>query len=118
MELHLPGRAESSAILVLVTTSSKDEAELIAHVLLERRKAACVNICDGISSKFWWQGKIETASESLMLIKTSITILEDVIALVESVHSYEVPEIIALPILGGSEAYLAWVSEEVSASED
>lgn len=90
----------------------------MAHVLLSEHKVAMVNIWDGITSVYWWQDKIETSQESIMLIITTLGLLDEVIILVESMHSYEVPEVIALPVTGGGEAYLGWVSREVSEGED
>jgi len=102
---------EQTDYSVVLITSRREEAEGIAHALLEEKKAACVNIIPEISSLFWWEGKLETQSESLLVVKTRTASLPDVIELVKSVHSYEVPEIIALPITGGNRAYLDWISQ-------
>ncbi len=103
-------------IVVLVTTSSEPEARKIAELLLSRRKAACINIVPRVDSSFWWQDKLESARESLLIIKTKASLLSEIVELVKSVHSYEVPEIIALPIVGGNEDYLKWINGEVSDS--
>lgn len=100
-------------IVVFVTASSQKEAQKIADLLLNKRKAACVNIVPGVDSKFWWKGKLDSAQESLLIIKTKASALPEVIALVKKAHSYTVPEVIALPIIGGNEDYLKWVNEEV-----
>ena len=100
-------------IVVFITTSTVEEAQRIATVLLERRKAACVNIVPQVSSQFWWQGKLEEAKESLLIVKTLASLLPEVIPLVKGAHSYQVPEIIALPILGGNKDYLKWIDSEV-----
>jgi len=100
-------------LVALVTAGSSDEARIIADMLLRQRKAACVNIVPAVSSLFWWRGKIESANESLLIIKTTASSLNEVIALVRQVHSYEVPEIIALPVVGGSLDYLEWLDKEV-----
>ena len=107
---------ETGKIVILVTTSSEPEAHKIADLLLSRRKAACVNIVPRVDSSFWWQGKLGSARESLLIIKTKASLLHEIIELVKSVHSYEVPEIIALPIIGGSEDYLKWIDDEVRES--
>ena len=104
---------ETGKIIVLVTTSSEEEAHKVAELLLGQRKAACVNIVPKVDSSFWWQGKLDSARESLVIIKTSASLLPEIIDLVKSVHSYEVPEIIALPIIGGNEDYLKWIDDEV-----
>ncbi|OGO03064.1 MAG: hypothetical protein A2Y59_06430 [Chloroflexi bacterium RBG_13_52_14] len=98
-----------NSIVVLITTGSEQEAHKIARLLIEERKAACVNIVPGVDSVFRWKGKIGSARESLLLVKTRAPLLSDIISLVKEVHSYEVPEIIALPITGGSEDYLRWL---------
>ena len=81
--------------------------------LLTQRKAACVNIVPGVSSLFWWQDKLDSAQESLLIIKTKASLLNEIITLVREVHSYDVPEIIALPIVGGNQDYLEWIGKEV-----
>jgi len=96
-------------IIVLVTTSSKQEAEKIAQQLLEDKLIACVNIVDSVSSYFHWGGKIDHAAECLMLIKTRADMFKVLAEKVTALHSYDVPEILALPILKGSKAYLDWL---------
>ena len=103
----------TSYLVVFVTASSKEEARKIADVVLSKRKAACVNIVSGVASSFWWKGTIDAAEEYLLIIKTKASVLPELIALVKSVHSYEVPEILALPIVGGNDEYLKWLEAEV-----
>jgi periplasmic divalent cation tolerance protein len=98
-----------NSLVVLITTSSQEEARKIADVLVGQKKAACVNIVPDVDSLFRWKGKVESARESLLLVKTSAALLSDVVRLVKEIHSYELPEIIALPISGGSEKYLRWL---------
>lgn len=98
-------------LIVFVTASSKEEAEKIAKGVLEEKLAACVNIIDAVHSHFWWQGKIDSAEEALLIIKTKKTLINKLIRKVKSIHSYELPEIIALPIIYGSKEYLDWVNE-------
>jgi len=102
-----------SDIVVLITTSSEEEAHRIADLLLNQRKAACVNIVPRIDSLFWWQGKLDSAQESLLIVKTQASELKEITELVEGAHSYEVPEIIALPIIGGNEDYLKWLNTTI-----
>jgi periplasmic divalent cation tolerance protein len=96
-------------IVVLITAGSDEEAHNIAELLVKEKKAACVNIVPGVDSLFRWKGKIDSARESLLLVKTKVSLFPEVVTLVKEVHSYEVPEIIALPIIGGSEEYLEWL---------
>ncbi len=99
-------------VVILITAGSEEEARRISQVLLEGRKAACVNIIPKISSSYRWQGKIESAEESLLLVKTRASLADEVIGLVKSVHSYQVPEIIVLPIVAGNPDYLDWIRKE------
>jgi periplasmic divalent cation tolerance protein len=96
-------------IIVLITAGSDEEAQKIAKLLVNEKKAACVNIVLGVDSLFRWNGKIDSARESLLLVKTRASLLSEIISLVKEAHSYEVPEVIALPIIGGSEEYLKWL---------
>jgi periplasmic divalent cation tolerance protein len=100
-------------IVVHITTKDEAEARKLAGLLLEQRHAACVNIVPGVSTLYRWQGKMESGSESLMIVKTKSSHLRDIIALVQKSHSYQVPEVIALPINGGSADYLAWLEDEL-----
>ena len=96
--------------LVLVTCANTGEAKRIAHAVVEDRLAACVNILPGaVTSIYRWEGKVESARERLLLIKTSRKRLAKLQAAVERLHSYDVPEFIALPIAAGSRTYLAWL---------
>jgi periplasmic divalent cation tolerance protein len=96
--------------LVLVTCGSAVEAKRIARAVVDARLAACVNILpDTVTSIYRWKGKVETAREKLLLIKTSRKRLAKLQATVERLHSYDVPEFIALPIAAGSRGYLAWL---------
>lgn len=98
-------------IVIFITAPSEDEAAKIARALVESRLAACVNIVKNIRSVYTWQGNIEDASEVLMIVKSRNSLLTPLSAKVREMHSYEVPEIIALPITGGSEDYLKWIRE-------
>jgi len=104
-------------LVVLVTCSSASEARRIARTIVEERLAGCVNILPGsLTSIYRWRGKVDSARERLLLIKTSRKRLKKLQATVEKLHSYDVPEFIALPIVGGSHAYLAWLEECVNKS--
>ena len=104
---------EAGYAVILVTVSSREEADKIAWVLLENRRAACVNIVPGISSHYWWHNSIDHADELLLVIKTRLSAVPRVIELVKNNHSYSVPEIIAVPIVAGSDDYLNWIGAEV-----
>lgn len=100
-------------IIVLVTCANRKEAQRIARQLIESRLAACVNIIDKIASLFRWEAKMDSANEILLLIKSRKIKLAKIIKLVKSMHSYQVPEIIAIPIVGGEKKYLRWIDESV-----
>jgi periplasmic divalent cation tolerance protein len=95
--------------IVLSTCADREQAERIALRLVERHLAACVNILPGVQSIYRWQGAVESAAEVLLLIKTSTARSQEVQSTIASLHSYEVPEFLVLPVLGGSNAYLAWL---------
>ncbi len=99
-------------IVVLITVADEEEARLISRVLLKQRKAACINIMPGVNSLFWWQERIDSAHESLLVVKTRAVLLDEIIQLVKEIHSYDVHEIIALPIIGGNQDYLEWIDNE------
>jgi periplasmic divalent cation tolerance protein len=100
--------------VVLVTCSTPAEAQRIARAVVNARLAACVNILPGaVQSIYRWKGKVESARERLLLIKTSRKCLAKLRAAVERLHSYDVPEFIAIPIAAGSAAYLSWVEESL-----
>ncbi len=98
-------------IVVYVTAPNEDEAAGIARALVEAKLAACVNIISNIRSIYRWQGNLEDDSEVLMIIKTRKELFDSLKTEVKKLHSYEVPEIIALPISLGSEDYLKWIRE-------
>lgn len=100
-------------VTIFVTCSSKREAELIADSLLKKRLVACANIIDKIESKFWWNGRIDKASEALVVFKTRSNNFKAAEKEVKRLHSYEVPEIIAMPIVSGSGEYLSWIRDNV-----
>ncbi len=97
---------------VITTTESKEEAERIAQALLERRLAGCVQVIGPIESIYWWKGRIERSGEYICFIKTKARLYEELERVIKDLHSYEVPEIIALPITRGNPSYLDWLKEE------
>jgi periplasmic divalent cation tolerance protein len=104
-------KMEPESIVVLVTCGSEDEAVKIARALVEERLAACVNLVSPIRSIYRWEGKIWDEREWLLVIKTQKPRFEELGKRVKSLHSYSVPEIIGLPIVEGSLAYLDWIRE-------
>ncbi len=100
-------------IVILITASKKEEARKIAAKLLKEKLVACVNIMDKVESFFWWQGKIDKAAESLIVIKSTKAKFKKIVKSVLSAHSYTVPEIIALPIIAGHKPYLDWIDASI-----
>jgi periplasmic divalent cation tolerance protein len=103
----------SERIVVLMTAGSCEEAEQIAQTLVADMLAACVNVIPGITSVYRWEGQVQRHREWLLLAKSRQDVLDELIQRVQALHSYDVPEIIALPLVGGSEEYLRWVDAEV-----
>ncbi len=102
----------SQYVVIFVTASSDEEAQRIGRALIEEKLVACSNIASSIRSFYWWKGEICDETEVLLIAKSTQDQLEEIIKKVKELHSYEVPEIIALPILGGSKDYLNWIEEE------
>jgi len=100
-------------IVILCTCSSSEEAVRLARLLVEQRLAACVNAIPQVRSTYRWQGAVETADEVLLIIKTARALFDSVEQALRGAHSYEVPEIIALPIAAGSAPYLAWLRANI-----
>ncbi len=103
-----------AAIVVIVTASNEDEAAKIGRALVDERLAACANIVPKIRSIYRWEGKVQDEPEALMLIKSTDDKFEEIEARVKELHSYSVPEIIALPIGAGSSDYLSWIEESTT----
>jgi len=99
--------------VVFITAGKKAEARKIAKALLKEKLVACVNVVSGIESFFWWKGKIDRAQEVLLIAKTKSTNIPKIIKKVKSVHSYDLPEIIALGITAGYAPYLKWIDESL-----
>lgn len=100
-------------LIVLITTAKKEEAEKIAQKLLEEKLIACANIIGPVFSLFWWSGKIEKAEEHVILMKTRCEMFEKIAEKVKALHSYEVPEIIAIPLIRGFKPYLEWLNKSL-----
>ena len=98
-------------IVVLIMTKHVREANNIATQLIERKLIACANIVRDVKSVFRWKGKVDAADEELLILKSRQECLNDIVETVKSIHSYEIPEIIALPILDGNADYLKWIDE-------
>jgi periplasmic divalent cation tolerance protein len=101
-------------LIVLSTASSPEEAGRIARHLVEARLAACVNLVEKVASVYRWKDTVETATETLMIIKTSDSHVEAVEAAIRELHSYETPEVLALPVSSGSDDYLRWLLTSLS----
>jgi periplasmic divalent cation tolerance protein len=103
----------AEAIVVMMTAASQDEASRIAEILVEDRLAACVQILPEIESVYRWQGAVKREKEILLLAKTAASRFEELESKVRALHSYDTPEIIALPVTDSSAPYLAWLLAEV-----
>lgn len=108
-------RHRASFVQVITTTASKSEAERIARALLEKHLAACVQIVGPMESLYWWRGKIERSEEWLCVAKSELALFSQLEGTIRALHSYEVPEILAVPVVAGSDEYLRWLHEQVRA---
>ncbi|MFA6078342.1 MAG: divalent-cation tolerance protein CutA [Candidatus Omnitrophota bacterium] len=98
-------------IIVYICCASRKEASAIAGQVVSNRLAACANIIPGIDSIFWWKGRIEKAKEVLLILKTTAVKFRELENTVKRIHSYELPEIIAVPVAAGSKDYLSWIKD-------
>lgn len=103
-----------SFIQVSTTVDNKQDAERLAELAVRKRLAACVQVIGPIRSTYWWEGKIEDGEEWLCLMKTGKDLYESLERAIKSIHTYDEPEIIALPIVKGSEGYLRWIEKETA----
>jgi periplasmic divalent cation tolerance protein len=103
-----------SFIVVLMTASNREEAEKIAHALLEEKLIACANILDSVSSLFLWEGKIDQQNETLVIMKSHETLFKKLSQKIAELHSYSVPEVLALPLVDGSQAYVNWLRNSLN----
>lgn len=104
--------AQEKYIVVFVTAKAIPEGRKIAQAVLKQRLAACVNIVPGVESHFWWDGKLDSSQEVLLIMKTRKTLFTKLAKAVKASHSYNVPEIIALPLQAGDKPYLDWIRKE------
>ncbi len=98
--------------VLYVTASSEEEAARLGQALVEERLAACANVLGPIRSIYWWQGKLEQGAEVALILKTRADLVEKATQRLKALHSYSVPCVIALPILGGNPDFLAWIGAE------
>ena len=98
--------------MIYITAKDKDEAKAIGKGLVEERLVACVNIIDNMESIYWWEGRVQEAHEVVLIAKTKESLVPKVIDKVKSMHSYDCPCIVLLPVLGGNPEYLEWVAKE------
>lgn len=108
-------RMRKKFVIIMVTCVSRKEARKIADRLLAKRLVACANVIEGVESKFWWKGNLDSAAETLLMMKTLEANFKKIEAEVKRLHSYEVPEIIAIPITAGSKEYLNWIKKQAGA---
>ena len=99
--------------LVYITTSGEDESKKIGRMVVEERLAGCINIIPTIESFYWWKGEIEEDNESILIAKTKVSNVENIIKRVKEIHSYENPAILAIPIINGSKEYLDYLDAEI-----
>jgi periplasmic divalent cation tolerance protein len=98
-------------IVVFITCPDKKQADKIAKSLIKVKYAACVNLVSSINSLFWWKGKVDSCQEVLLVVKTKKRLFRRLERLVKSLHSYNLPEIIAVPVIAGSKEYLKWIDD-------
>ncbi|MGD9316351.1 MAG: divalent-cation tolerance protein CutA [Anaerolineae bacterium] len=103
----------SEKLVVLMTAGSQEEAERIAHALVAEMLVACVNVIPAVTSVYRWEGQVQSDQEWLLVAKSRRDVLNDLVRRVQALHSYDVPEVIALPLVGGSDAYLRWIDRQV-----
>ncbi len=101
-------------VIILVTAGDTAEAELISQKLVEKKLVACCSIVSPVSSLFHWKGNVEKETEALMILKSVKSHFDQIVTEVQKLHSYETPEIIAIPIIGGSDDYLNWIKTETT----
>lgn len=109
----LKNRTMTEALVVITTTETPEDAQRLAHLLVERELAACVQVLPQITSIYRWQSKLEQAGESLLLIKTTRDAYPQLEAAIKENHSYQTPEIVALPVEAGSDGYLNWLEASI-----
>ncbi len=104
-----------SVAFVYVTAGSPEEAYTIARTVVGERLAACANVLGGVTSIYWWEGRLEEAGEAALILKTRVALIEALTARIKALHSYECPCVVALPVAGGNAAFLDWICAETAA---
>lgn len=105
--------SEESFIIIYCTCPDSNAAEILAKKLLEEKLIACANLLSGLESHYWWEGKIQKDREVLLILKTRQSLFKAIEIMIQQNHPYQVPEIIALPILQGNVSYLSWIQDSV-----
>jgi periplasmic divalent cation tolerance protein len=108
---------DNEFVVIFITASSENESEKLGEILLAGHRVACVNVVEGVKSTYWWQGKLESARESLLIIKTRKSQVDAIIKIIKEKHSYTTPEILVIPVIGGNPDYLDWIASEVPEQE-
>ena len=106
-------RESMACVACFVTAGSREEAARIGDALVRERLAACANVVGPVASMYWWKGKVERDREVLLILKTRKDLVKRLASRVRELHSYKVPEVIAIPIVGGNPAYLEWIDRSV-----
>lgn len=101
-----------SVALVYITAENREEAEKIGGLLVEKRLAACANIIDGMQSLFWWENKLESGQETVLLVKTRESLVNELTEAVNAAHSYDCPCVVAIPVIGGNPDFIQWINDE------
>ena len=109
----MPSGSDPGTLVLLVTVPDADTGKTLARQLVDERLAACVNIVEGITSIYRWEGAVEEAQEVLLILKTTVDRYDALESAIRSRHPYDVPEIVALPITAGLDKYLAWLRSSV-----
>lgn len=99
-------------VLVYITCKDADEARTIGRAIVDERLAACANIIDGMNSFYWWDGAVQSEREAVLIVKTKESLVPELTARVKALHSYKVPCVVALPIVGGNQDFLDWIELE------
>lgn len=116
-EMNSLSPTSGNHVVVMVTADSEEQAKRICDILLERKVIACANIVRGVESFFWWKGKVDHSRELLLLMKSRSELLDEIVRLVRENHSYDVPEVVALPLVGGNPEYLRWIDDSVEINQ-
>lgn len=108
---------EVKAVMIYVTTGTRDEALALSHRAVEEKLAACGNVIEGMTSVFSWQGSVCSDTETVLILKSTSYCLQPLVAMIREHHSYEAPCILAIPVVGGNPEFLHWISDSCPAGE-